>query len=58
MFPTSILSRHAAFVQGWSVDQFKTAPLTLGRVCFTLLVIPSGLLHHHQIEIQESEESI
>ena len=37
MFPTSILSRHAAFVQGWSVNQFKTAPLTLGA--FVLLYL-------------------
>ena len=58
MFPNSTQSR-TANVQGWSVKGYKNALLHLQeRVCFpTHLVIPSGLLHHYQIEIQESEES-
>jgi len=58
MFPHPALS-NTVNVQGWSVREFKqTRPFTQGRVCFpTHLVIPSGLLHHYQIEIQESEES-
>jgi hypothetical protein len=52
MFPPSTQSRHAAFVQGWSVNEFKPAPLTPGARLFSpLLVIPSGLLSHYQTEI-------